>query len=311
MYILIVLIIILVLLLIVSAVTYYCYREVFFVDKSKISDPHILLEGKQYEEKKPQILPLVETAIKIPYKDVYITSFDGYRLHGTYYEINPDAPVEIQFHGYRSIAIRDFCGGLQIGLKAGHNVLLVDQRAHGKSEGKCLTFGIKERYDCLEWTKFIRKQNGENVKIILVGVSMGAATILMASELNLPVNTVGIFADSGYTSPKEIICKVIRDRHLPAKLVYPFVKLAAKIFGKFDLEECGSDTALKSAKIPVLFVHGTADYFVPCEMSDINFGACASDKTLVKIENAGHGLGYLVDSEKYLNALNAFFEKIL
>lgn len=304
------LLIILIFCLIVLTLSYICYRIVFTVDKRKLSDPHRMLPGEQYAERKNEILPLVDSALAIPYTDVWLTSHDGRRLHAAYYEFQAGAPTEIMCHGYQSIALRDFCGGLQMALNVGHNVLLIDQRAHGQSEGRCLTFGILERQDCLAWANYLCRKNGAEVPIILVGVSMGAATVLMASSLDLPHNVVGILADSGYTSPKEIICKVITDRRLPPSLVYPFVRLGATLFGGFRLEECNAPDALRNCKIPVLFIHGEDDRFVPCEMTHLNYAACASEKTLLTIPNAGHGLGCLVDKRRYNAAVKKFFRHI-
>ena len=298
-------------LLLLLAGTFGCYRYVFVVGKRANTDPHVMLPGEQYAERKEEILRLVDEALAIPYTDVYTVSHDGYRLHGRYYETAPGAPVEIQVHGYKSMAIRDFAGGLQLALSAGHNVLLIDQRAHGESEGRCLTFGVLERRDCLSWVNWLRERNGEAVRILLVGVSMGAATVLMAAGLPLSENVVGVVADSAYTSPKEIICKVIRDRRLSPALVYPFVRLGARLFGRFDLEEGSAETALKAARVPVLFIHGEADRFVPCDMSRANYAACGSEKRLLTVTEAGHGLGCLVDGAAYREALDWLFSEAL
>ena len=209
--------------LIFFIICYVCYRMAFYVSPKENKDPHILLDGEQYLALKDETLALVDSALKIPYEDVYTSSHDGLRLHGRYYEVKKGAPVEIMIHGYRSIAMRDFCGALQFTLEAGHNVLVVDQRAHGESEVHCLAFGVLERYDCLAWANFVCEKFGADTKIVLVGVSMGAATVLMASDLDLPENVVGIISDSSYSSPKAIIRKVIgKDMHLPVSISYVF-----------------------------------------------------------------------------------------
>lgn len=293
-----------------AAATYSTYKNVFSVDKKRIADPHHLPKGEQYEALREKSLELIDQSLAIPYEDVSVYSEDGALLHGKYYETCPGAPVEILFHGYRSMPIRDFCGGLQLALQVGHNALLIDQRAHGESEGKCLTFGVLERKDCLAWISYVLKRCGEDTPVVLVGISMGASTVLMASELNLPENVKGIIADSGYTSPKEIICKVCVDRHMPPIVTYPLVKAAARIWGGFDLESCAAEDALKKCQVPILFIHGEEDHFVPCEMSNKNYEVCASEKELLIIPDAGHGLGYLVDYEGYVGAVQRFMEKI-
>jgi len=136
---------------------------------------------------------------------------------------------------------------------------------------------------------------------------MGAATVLMAAGTELPPNVIGVLADCGYDSPKSIIKTVIRQMGLPAELAYPFVKLGARIYGHFNLEETSPVEAVKNCKLPVIFFHGEADDYVPCEMSRENFESCASKKRLVTIPGAGHGLSYPAAPEVYLQALREFF----
>jgi fermentation-respiration switch protein FrsA (DUF1100 family) len=152
----------------------------------------------------------------------------------------------------------------------------------------------------------MKKRFGEDVKIILCGISMGATTVLMAAGEELPSNVRGVLADCGFTSAKAIIYKVLRQLHLPAKLVYPLIRLGARLYGGFDPNESDAPAALKNCKVPVIFFHGDADDFVPCRMSRENYDACPAQKKLVLVENAGHGLSYLVDPPGYLQALRAF-----
>lgn len=147
---------------------------------------------------------------ELTFESVFITSFDGVKLYARYYHVRDGAPLQIQFHGYRGSALLDFCGGNKLAREIGHNTLVVDQRAHGKSGGNTITFGINERYDCLSCINYAVERSGKETPIFLSGVSMDAATVLMASELNLPDNVIGIIADSPYSSPEEIIRKVCR-----------------------------------------------------------------------------------------------------
>lgn len=292
-------------------ICFACYRKAFYLSKNTNKDPHIMLEGEQYEALKNEILPMVDSALKIPYKEVQTVSFDGLKLYGKYYEAKKGAPLEIMFHGYKSIALRDFCGAMQTTLAAGRNVLLIDERAHGKSEGRCLAFGVLERFDCLSWIDFAIKTFGKDTKIILVGVSMGAATVLMASNLELPENVVGIVADSGYTSPKEIIKKVIGEMGLPVKISYFFAFMGAEIFGKFNLHESDAITSVKESKVPILFFHGEDDRFVPCEMVHRLYDAANCPKNILTVKGAGHGLEYMLEKDNYLAELKKFYETIL
>ena len=242
-------------------------------------------------------------------EDFYIKSFDGLRLHAKYFEYEPGAVMEIMFHGYRGSAERDLSGGIQRCFALGRSVLLIDQRTSCGSEGNVISFGINEHRDCLSWIDFALKQFGPDVKIILTGISMGASTVLMAAGKELPKNVVGVLADCGFSSPKKIIKKCARDLKLPAELLYPFIKLGAKLYGHFDLEEYTPLDAMKTCKLPIIFFHGETDDFVPCDMSKETYTACKSTKRLVTVPNAGHGLVYLVDNDLYFKSVIEFFSE--
>ena len=138
---------------------------------------------------------------------------------------------------------------------------------------------------------------------------MGAATVLITSGKELPKNVVGVLADCGYTSAKDIIKKVIRDMKLPANILYPFAMLGAKLFGKFDLDETSPIEAVKRSKLPTIFFHGDTDDFVPCYMSEENFKACKAPKKLVIIKGAGHGIAFPVDEKCYIKEAKEFFKE--
>lgn len=290
---------------------YICFRMAFHIDRAGTFDQRRLMSGPQYDAIREKMLGLVDHALTFEFEDVEITSKDGLKLYGRYYEVQKGAPIQLMFHGYGSPAIRDFCGGLPLALESGHNALVVDQRAHGKSEGRCATFGIKEREDCLCWIDYVLKRFGKDTKIVLVGVSMGAATVLMVSEMNLPDNVKAIAADCPYSSPRSIIEKVISEMHVPVGIGYFMVSLGARIFGGFNPDACSATEALKHAKTPVLLIHGEDDRLVPCEMSREMFKACASKKVLLTVPDAGHGLSYLIDEEKYKETVKAFVEECL
>ena len=239
-----------------------------------------------------------------------ITSHDGLSLKGRYYECNPGGIVEILFHGYRGNAERDMSGGIARCFALGRNALIVDHRASGRSEGRVITFGVLEKLDCLRWIEKVKKEFGEDVRIILTGISMGAATVMMAAGTELPKQVICVLADCGYSTQKEIIKKVIREMKLPADLLYPFVTLGARIFGGFRLNSYSPMDALKRAKVPVILIHGDADGFVPCDMSRRLYEVCASEKKrFVVILGADHGLAYPTDKDGYVSALASFQEE--
>ena len=296
------------LLLLILAFAYVCYRLVFYKTKVKPLGPdeYEIPKGEEYEAYREEIIASIKKGRETIHETVHTKSFDGLTLCGNYYEYREGAPLEILFHGYRGNSERDLSAGVERCFALGRNALIVDHRASGGSEGKTITFGIFERLDCLSWVDFAIRRFGDDVKIILTGISMGAATVMMAVGEELPKNVVCALADCGYSSPKEIIQKVMKDLKLPVGLFYPFVKLGARLFGGFDLEEASPMEGVKRAKVPVIFIHGEADGFVPCDMSRALYEACVSPKKLLTVPEAGHGTAYLKNGEAYLNALRDF-----
>ena len=295
--------------LLVLLVAFICFYLAFYVPKKNKTPKteYDLPQDKIYVPYHDKMIEWIKEVRTFKYEEVSITSFDGLTLRGKYYEYKKGAPIELMFHGYRGTAERDLCGGVKRCFTLGRNVLLVDQRGASKSDGNVITFGINESKDCLRWIDFIIERFGDDVKIILCGISMGASTVLTVADKDLPENVVGILADCGYNSAKEIIKKVVKELKLPPNLVYPFIKLGARLYGGFDLEESTPEKALENCKIPVIFFHGDEDTLVPYYMSEKNYSVCSSNKKLVKIKGAGHGMAFLIDPDNYLNEVALFF----
>lgn len=296
--------------LVVALIAYICYRMAFYVrdcDK-KSTEEFPIPEGEIYEPWREKMTGWMKQTRALQHQVFTVQSFDGLKLQAKYYEHSPGAPIELMFHGYRGYAERDLCGGVQRCFALGHSAFIVDQRACGDSEGNIITFGVNESKDCLTWLDLMIKHFGPDVMIILTGISMGASTVLNAAGGPLPKNVIGVLADCGFTSPAAIIKKVIAQMGLPANVSYPFVKLGARLYGKFDLEEISSVEAIKNCTLPVIFFHGESDDYVPCKMSQVNYDACPSRKRLVTIPGAGHGLSYPVDPQLYLQEMRDFFQ---
>ena len=284
----------------------FAYLKAFYSPSKREIMSGQLPDSKQYEEAKKHIKELIGYASSIEFEEIYIKAYDNTTLYGRYYHTKDGAPLQILFHGYKGSPVRDFCGGLLLALKSGFNVIMVDQRAHGKSGGNTICFGVKERYDALSWVKYANERFG-NMPIFLTGISMGGATVLMASELDLPKNVVGIIADCPYSSPGEIIRIFCKNMGLPSKLVYPFAYLGALIYGRCILSKSSAYKAVKNTSLPVLLMHGEEDSFVPCWMSRKIFDKCASkDKFMFTFKGAEHGLSYMSDNDKYESAYNSF-----
>ncbi len=295
--------------LLVSFVGFYmtCYAT----DKQKqTKEEYPIPVGEVYEVHRDKIIAGIKFADATPHEAVEVTSFDGLTLRGHYYEYAKGAPIELMMSGYRGDARRDMSGGVKRGFILGHNVLLVDQRACGQSDGHIITFGIREQHDVLTWIKYIVDRFGEDTPILLTGISMGAATMLnVVGRADCPPQVKGVLADCGYTSARDIIKKVIRQIHVPS-FMYWFIRAGAAIYGKFDLEETAPFTAVKRCRVPVVFIHGEADDYVPCGMSRMNFAACPAEKRLLTVPGADHGLSYVIAPQEYIQTLTFLNEKI-
>lgn len=288
--------------------SYYAYRVAFY---NPPSDPEKApnMDGSVYEPYQEEITHLYCQLRDRPCEYVTIYSDDGLKLFGRYYHVSDSAPLDIGFHGYRSRSFTDFAGGSEISFDMGHNLLLVDQRAHGHSEGRTISFGIRERWDVLCWIRYALERFGSDTDLFLYGVSMGAATVLMASELNLPSNVKGIVADCPYVSPMDIILHVGKSNPLPQWLIKPFVILGAKVYGNFDIRETDAIQAVSKATVPILIIHGENDDFVPTMMSEAAYHANPDHVTRLTFPNAGHALSYLTDSKRYRTIVQDFIKE--
>lgn len=295
----------------VLATSLVCFLKIFYTSRREKWPEYPVPAGEIYEPHHEQMIEWIKLARALPHTEVSIRSFDGLKLCGTYYEFEKGAPIDILFHGYHGSAEQDLSGGVYRCQKLGHNVLIVDHRAAGKSEGHVITFGVNESRDAAAWVQYVVENIDPNAKILLGGISMGAATVMMASAMELPKNVVGTVADCGYTSAKEIIKKVIRDMHLPDNLLYPFVRLGARLFGGFDPDANSPIASMPNCRVPVIFFHGDTDAFVPCEMSEANHSACKAPKRFVITPDAGHGLCFPVDVDTYVKEIADFFEPFL
>lgn len=293
------------------AVTAVVYRIAFYSPNGTQNDDYAIAHTEQMDPLRKDIIGMIDTLKAIPFERVSIVSEEGLPLLGRLYLQGEDAPFVIGFHGYRGTPARDFSGGTQMYLAAGYNLLMIEQRAHCGSGGHTITFGVKERYDCLRWIAYVRERFGEDRPILLAGISMGAATVLMASGLRLPDSVRGVVADAPYTSPRAIIRKVCGDMKIPADLAYPFLWLGARLFGGFGLTDADAAEAVKHTKVPILLIHGEDDRFVPCDMGRQIAAANPEMVELHTFPGAGHGLSFLIDRPRYEKIAKDFFSRTL
>lgn len=286
----------------------FCFLLIFYNFRFKEKEEYPIPKGEIYEPYREDMINWIKEVRALPKREFSIRSFDGLTLRALYYECDKDAPIEVMMHGYRGTGERDLSGGVARCFALKHNALIIDHRASGQSDGHVITFGVYESRDCLKWVDLVLREINPNAKIILTGISMGASTVLVAASNKLPDNVVGVLADCGFTSPRAIIKKVMRDLKLPANLLYPVARLGARIFGGFDPDAVSPIASMKRCTLPVIFFHGDADAFVPHTMSIENYEVCTGEKRLVIVKGAGHGLAFPADREQYLEALHEFFD---
>lgn len=294
----------------VLLISYYTYRRCFYSPPRHHNGPYEPLVGEQYTAVGDTLFRITSIMERYSFEDVGITAHDGTPLRARYYHFTDGAPLLILCHGYRSSALRDCCGAHALGRKMGFNVLAIHQRAHGESGGTTITFGIRERHDLMGWIHWANDRFGTEIPIMLFGLSMGAATVLMGSELGYPDNVVCIMADSPYAAPADIILKVCKDMRYPPRLCYPFICLGAVLYGHFRVDACTARDAVRYAKVPVLLLHGEDDRLVPCAMSENIRAACASPAQLHTFPGAGHGLSYMTDPARYEHVIYDFLNGI-
>lgn len=242
-------------------------------------------------------------------REVETASHDGLKLKALWVPAENAKATMILFHGYHSSFLVDFSGIYRLYHDLGYNLLLVHQRSHGASEGKYITFGVKERLDALRWIEYHNQTFGK-LPVFLCGMSMGTATVTFAAGEELPDNVRGITADCGFTSPYDILLHVgTKTAGSWVRLLMPAVDLWARILAGFSLRECESPKTLARAKVPILMIHGTADDYVPCHMSQAGFDACASEKELILVDGAGHGTSFLKDRARLEPILLDFFQR--
>lgn len=284
----------------------YFYRRTMIRGNAK-TDRTIKMAGTDWNQHMPFIQARKEAMLSEKHSDEWLMSADGLRLHATWFPQGECKKIVICFHGYTSQGMKDYLGLSGYYLKNGYSMLLVDERAHGESEGKYIGFGCLDRIDALKWINWVLRKCGEDVEILLHGTSMGGATVLMMSSLELPEQVKGIVSDCAFTSPKEVFSHVLKSMyHLPAFPVMNISDFLNKRLAGYGLDECNAAREVKKAKVPILFIHGSGDTFVPYSMCETMYENCASSKKKLIIEGAAHAECYYKDTDAYENALTEF-----
>lgn len=289
----------------------YFYRRTMKRSKAR-TERTMKMAGTDWTQYFPLIEKRKQAMLESPHEDVWIRSGDGLKLHATYFPGMESDKAVICFHGYTSRGMSDFIGLSDYYLRKGYRMLLVDERAHGESEGEYIGFGCKDRLDALGWIQWMTETAGEDVRILLHGISMGGAAVLMTSGLKLPKQVKGIISDCGFTSPKEVFTHVLHSMyHLPA---FPMIQIADRVNrwkAGYGLDECNAAREVRKAEVPILLIHGSGDTFVPCRMCDEIYENCASPKKKLIIRGAAHAESYYKDPGAYEEAMDVFTGEVI
>lgn len=207
-------------------------------------------------------------------EDIFIKSDDNLKLHATLLRSKSNKNCVICFHGYTGKGLNDYGSIAKFYIEQGFNMLIVDERAHGDSEGTYIGFGVLDRYDVVKWVEYAIKRFENDVNIMLHGDSMGATTVLLASGLNLPKNVKAIVADCGFTSAYDVFSHILkRDYHIPKFPIMNVTEIMTRKKAGYGYNDASTLDAVASTDIPILFVHGDKDDFVPIWMSEKNYEA--------------------------------------
>lgn len=244
-----------------------------------------------------------------PHEEMVIQATDGISLHGYLFKSKESQKTMICFHGYRFNCFKEYASLAKAMLEHSYNVVLVDMRAHQQSGGRYITFGYWEQADVESWIQYIVNRFPTQ-DIYLHGTSMGASSVLLCSSHKLPQQVKAAVADCGYSSAWKMIesfhYKIFHFR-VPGLLYLS--NNFFRIFAHTDLRNLEIPTYLERAKIPILFIHGDQDQFVPCHMSKLNYQACCSYKALLIVQGANHGRSFTMNSQLYLETMFTFFDQ--
>lgn len=270
------------------------------------------MSGTDWDKYIPHIRECKAKLAELFHEDMYITSKDGLKLHATYFPCEGSKKVAVCFHGYTSEGLNDYSTLALFYHKNGYHLLLPDARAHGKSEGTYIGFGCLDRHDAKMWIQKMVEKIGEDCKILLHGDSMGGSTVLMTTGLELPMQVKAAVSDCAFTSAWDVFSSVLKNMyHLPQFPLLHISNLMIKKKAGYALDECNAKEEVAKADIPILFMHGDVDSFVPCSMVYELYEACKTKKKLVIIEGAGHVESCYHDEELYEGAIESFIFPIM
>ncbi|ARJ38940.1 alpha/beta hydrolase [Sporosarcina ureae] len=248
---------------------------------------------------------------KQEFEEMHMTSRDGLELMGYYLPAKqPTDKLVILTHGYLGHAKQMGLYGQFYYEELGYNIFMPNARGHGKSGGDYYGFGWPDRLDLIDWTNLLTKKAGTNTQVIYHGLSMGAATVLMASGENLPNQVKAIIADSPYQSVYQLFAyQLNRMFHLPAFPLLDNMNLLTNAKAGYSLKEADALSAVQRATVPILYIHGNADTFVPTDMAKKLYEVTESDADIFLVDDANHGEAFVMDQEAYKKRAEEFIHQ--
>ncbi|WP_342539437.1 alpha/beta hydrolase [Sporosarcina sp. FSL K6-1540] len=243
-----------------------------------------------------------------------LTSRDGLKLSGYYLPASkPTDKLVILTHGYLGNAKQMGLFGQHYHNDLDYNIFMPDARGHGKSEGNYYGFGWPDRLDLIDWTQLLVEKLGTDIKVVYHGLSMGAATVLMASgEEELPSQVKAIIADSPYASVYQLFqYQMNRMFHLPAFPLLDSTSVLTKIRAGYSFREASALKEVEKTSVPILYIHGESDTFVPTELTKDLYRHTSSDAELYLVPNANHGESIALDEDKYNMKINQFLNRYI
>lgn len=295
---------------VVIAASFYLFN---FALKTKVA-PTDEEDSYAYFEKYPYLTHWIDSLkAASAICDTTITAQDGAQLRALYVRAaQPTKKTALIIHGYTDNAIRMLMIGHLYNKKLDYNILLPDLRAHGKSDGEYIQMGWKDRLDMQEWIEVSKVIYGDSTQIALHGISMGAATALMMTGEELSENVKCAVADCGYDSvwgQYEYILK--RDFGLPTFPILNMASMICEASEGWSFKEASALKQVEKAKIPIFYIHGDADTYVPTEMVYPLFEAAKSEKELWVIPHVEHARAYWDHTEEYVERTRNFVNKYL
>jgi len=243
-----------------------------------------------------------------------LTSRDGLKLSGYYLPASkPTDNLVILTHGYLGNAKQMGLFGQHYHNDLDYNIFMPDARGHGKSEGNYYGFGWPDRLDLIDWTQLLVEKLGTDIKVAYHGLSMGAATVLMASgEEELPRQVKAIIADSPYASVYQLFqYQMNRMFHLPAFPLLDSTSVLTKIRAGYSFREASALKEVEKTSVPILYIHGESDTFVPTELTKDLYQHTSSDAELYLVPNANHGESIALDEDKYKMKIDQFLNRYI